>query len=84
MPRIRNSHRELGSRIQHIGEVFMQTLGMGYNNPDETRSQLRELLDHDLDEQTRETIAEAITTITQLKSDLRRAGWSFQDRIEKA
>ena len=62
----------------------MQNLGMGYNNPDDTRSQLRELLDHDLDEQTRETIAEAITTITQLKSDLRRAGWSFQDRSEKA
>lgn len=62
----------------------MQTLGMGYNNPDDTRSQLRELLDHDLDDHTRETIAEAITTITQLKSDLRRAGWSFQDRSDKA
>ena len=59
----------------------MQNYSVTYNNPDDTRDQLRSLLDSELiDDDTRNYIENAIVTITQMKSDLRRAGWSFQDR----
>ncbi len=59
----------------------MQNYSVTYNNPDDTRDQLRSLLESDqIDDDTRQHIEDAIVTITQMKSDLRRAGWSFQDR----